>query len=61
MVARAYGADAVPDGDAWVDELGNGFFNVVYRLTLADGRQVALKSVARAALASPPHSGQSLG
>ena len=43
MVARAYGADAVPAGDSWVDELGNGFFNVVYRLTLADGRQVALK------------------
>lgn len=43
MVARAYGPDAVPDGDAWVEELRNGLFNVVYRLTLADGRQVALK------------------
>jgi len=43
MVARAYGPDAVPDGDGWVDELGHGWFNVVYRLTLADGRQVALK------------------
>lgn len=43
MVARAYGPDAVPDGDAWVDELGHGWFNVVYRLSLADGRQVALK------------------
>ncbi len=43
MVARAYGPDAVLDGDAWVDELGHGWFNVVYRLTLADGRQVALK------------------
>ena len=43
MVARAYGPDAVPDGDAWVHEEGHGWFNVVYRLTLADGRQVALK------------------
>jgi aminoglycoside phosphotransferase (APT) family kinase protein len=43
MVARAYGPDAAPDGDAWVHELGHGWFNVVYRLTLADGRKVALK------------------
>ncbi|GHH76975.1 phosphotransferase family protein [Promicromonospora soli] len=48
MVARAYGPDAVPDGETWVEELGHGWFNVVYKLTLADGRQVALK------IAPPP-------
>lgn len=43
MVARAYGADQVPDGDDWVVELGNGWFNVVYRARLRDGARVVLK------------------
>jgi aminoglycoside phosphotransferase (APT) family kinase protein len=43
MAARAYGADLVPAGDHWVAELGYGFFNVVYRMLLQDGRQVVLK------------------
>jgi len=43
MIARAYGADAVPAGDDFAAELGHGWFNVAYRLTLADGRRVVLK------------------
>jgi aminoglycoside phosphotransferase (APT) family kinase protein len=42
MVARAYGAGLAPDGDGWVEELGYGWFNVVYRM-LRDGRSVVLK------------------
>jgi aminoglycoside phosphotransferase (APT) family kinase protein len=49
MVARAYGAGQVPvEGDDWVSELGHGWFNVVYRIRLRDGSQVALK------IAPPP-------
>jgi aminoglycoside phosphotransferase (APT) family kinase protein len=43
MAARAYGAGLVPQGDDWVDELGHGWFNVVYRMRLRDGRAVVLK------------------
>ena len=44
MVARAYGGDQVPAGDAgWFSELGHGWFNVAYRVRLRDGRQVVLK------------------
>lgn len=48
MAARAYGADLVPAGDEWVSELGNGWFNVIYRMRLRDGRAVVLK------IAPPP-------
>jgi aminoglycoside phosphotransferase (APT) family kinase protein len=48
MAVRAYGPAAVPSGDAWVSELGNGWFNVAYRLRLSDGRTVVLK------IAPPP-------
>lgn len=50
MIERAYGADQVPedlDGD-WLEELGHGWFNVAYRITLRDGRRVVLK------IAPPP-------
>ncbi|GLY29160.1 aminoglycoside phosphotransferase family protein [Kineosporia sp. NBRC 101731] len=49
MTARAYGAGMVPAGDDWVEELGHGWFNVVYRIRLVDGRSVVLK------IAPPPH------
>jgi aminoglycoside phosphotransferase (APT) family kinase protein len=45
MIGRAYGAGQVPvdvDG-AWVEEMGHGWFNVAYRITLRDGRDVVLK------------------
>jgi aminoglycoside phosphotransferase (APT) family kinase protein len=44
MVARAYGPDQVPAASgAWVSELGNGWFNVAYRIRLRDGSRVVLK------------------
>jgi aminoglycoside phosphotransferase (APT) family kinase protein len=43
MAGRAYGADLVPGGEGWVDELGHGWFNVAYRMSLRDGRAVVLK------------------
>ncbi|GAB3271037.1 phosphotransferase family protein [Kineosporia babensis] len=44
MVERAFGAGLVsPAGDDWVTELGHGWFNVVYRIELQDGRTVILK------------------
>jgi len=48
MAGRAYGAGLVPDGDGWVAELGQGWFNVAYRMRLRDGRSVVLK------IAPPP-------
>jgi aminoglycoside phosphotransferase (APT) family kinase protein len=50
MVERAYGPDQVPAGEpnAWLEELGHGWFNVAYRITLRDGRAVVLK------IAPPP-------
>jgi aminoglycoside phosphotransferase (APT) family kinase protein len=48
MAARAYGASLIPAGDAWVAELGQGWFNVAYRMWLRDGRSVVLK------IAPPP-------
>jgi aminoglycoside phosphotransferase (APT) family kinase protein len=45
MVERAYGPGQVPldpDGD-WLEEMGHGWFNVAYRITLRDGRDVVLK------------------
>ena len=41
MVARAFGADQVVDDG--FEELGLGWFNVAYRVLLADGRVVVLK------------------
>ena len=51
MIARAYGADQVPDErtTGWISELGHGWFNVAYRIRLRDGRQVVCK------IAPPPH------
>lgn len=43
MIARAYGADAVPEGDDFAEEMGHGWFNVAYALTLRDGRRVVVK------------------
>jgi aminoglycoside phosphotransferase (APT) family kinase protein len=43
MAARAYGPGSVPPGEDWVSELGHGWFNVVYRMRLSDGRPVVLK------------------
>lgn len=45
MAERAYGAALAPSGpgETWAEELGHGWFNVAYRLTLADGREVVLK------------------
>lgn len=48
MAARAYGADRVPDGDGWFEELGHGWFNVAYRVRLRDGYQAVVK------IAPPP-------
>ncbi|MCB0913731.1 MAG: aminoglycoside phosphotransferase family protein [Propionibacteriaceae bacterium] len=43
MVARAYGARQVVTHDDFATELGHGWFNVAYRIRLADGRAVVLK------------------
>ena len=43
LVARAYGAEQVPDGDDFAHEITEGWFNVAYRIALRDGRQVVLK------------------
>lgn len=43
MVERAFGAERVPEGEDWVEELGHGWFNVVYAIRLRDGERVALK------------------
>jgi aminoglycoside phosphotransferase (APT) family kinase protein len=48
MVARAYGSGLVPAGYDWVSEVSHGWFNVVYRMQLRDGRAVVLK------IAPPP-------
>lgn len=48
MAGRAYGAGLIPDGDGWVEELGQGWFNAAYRMCLRDGRSVVLK------IAPPP-------
>ncbi|HEX3714907.1 MAG TPA: aminoglycoside phosphotransferase family protein [Trebonia sp.] len=49
MVKRAYGHELVPaPGPGWVSELGHGWFNVAYRVRLADGADVVLK------IAPPP-------
>lgn len=42
MIARAYGADLMPAGEGFAGELGHGWFNVAYCVTLRDGRQVVL-------------------
>jgi aminoglycoside phosphotransferase (APT) family kinase protein len=43
MVARAFGDARAPVGDDWAEELGHGWFNVAYRIRLADGETVVLK------------------
>jgi aminoglycoside phosphotransferase (APT) family kinase protein len=48
MVAKAYGPGSAPAGDDWVSELGHGWFSVIYKLRLLNGRSVVLK------IAPPP-------
>ncbi|WBB58209.1 aminoglycoside phosphotransferase family protein [Streptomyces sp. WMMC500] len=43
MIGRAYGADRIPEGEGWAAELGNGWFNVAYRIRLRDGAEVVVK------------------
>ncbi|RKN44065.1 aminoglycoside phosphotransferase family protein [Streptomyces hoynatensis] len=43
MAARAYGAERVPAGEGWYQELGNGWFNVAYLIRLRDGERAVLK------------------
>jgi aminoglycoside phosphotransferase (APT) family kinase protein len=43
MAMRAYGPGSVPSGDDWACELGDGWFNVAYRMRLNGGRAVVLK------------------
>ncbi|MEV6493612.1 aminoglycoside phosphotransferase family protein [Actinoplanes sp. NPDC051633] len=49
MVERAYGPDQLPEDEDWAAELGHGWFNVAYRISLRDGRKAVLK------IAPPPH------
>ena len=39
MIGRAFGDDQVPEGDDFAEELGHGWFNVAYAITLADVKQ----------------------
>ncbi|MDN5571527.1 MAG: aminoglycoside phosphotransferase family protein [Propionibacteriaceae bacterium] len=48
LIERAYGPGAVPDGDDFAVELGEGWFNVGYIVRLRDGRESVLK------IAPPP-------
>jgi len=43
LIERAYGSDAVPVTSDFAHEITEGWFNVAYRITLRDGRQVVLK------------------
>ncbi|WP_405927213.1 phosphotransferase family protein [Streptomyces sp. NBC_00035] len=43
MAERAYGPDRSPEGEGWVSELGDGWFNVAYRIRLRDGYEAVLK------------------
>ncbi|WP_395245142.1 phosphotransferase family protein [Agromyces sp. MMS24-K17] len=43
MIERAYGADLVPEGDDFAEELTHGWFNVAYIVRLRDGRRTVLK------------------
>ncbi|MEV4571413.1 phosphotransferase [Nonomuraea sp. NPDC049419] len=43
MIERAYGSTQVPGGDDFAEEITHGWFNVIYRIRLRDGRQVVLK------------------
>lgn len=50
MAERAFGPAQLPSGEAgWFTELGHGWFNVVYRIDLLDGRRTILK------IAPPAH------
>ncbi len=50
MVERAFGPDEVPAGEGWAEELGHGWFNVVYAIRLRGGERVALKIAPPAAV-----------
>lgn len=43
MIERAFGPQQVPDGEGFATELTYGFFNALYRIRLADGKEVVLK------------------
>lgn len=43
MVERGFGPQQVPGGDGFATELTDGFFNALYRIRLADGKEVVLK------------------
>lgn len=43
LIARAYGADEVPQGEDFAQELTEGWFNVAYLIELASGRRTVLK------------------
>lgn len=43
MIARAYGEAQVPEHDGFATELGYGWFNVAYRVSLCDGSEAVLK------------------
>ena len=48
MVAKAFAGTALADGEEAILELKDGWFNVSYKIRLADGRLVVLK------IAPPP-------
>ncbi|WP_099332220.1 phosphotransferase family protein [Actinomyces minihominis] len=43
LIARAYGPEQVPLADDFATEMTEGWFNVLYRITLRNGAQVVLK------------------
>ena len=43
LVARAYGQELAPTSEDAIKELGHGWFNVAYRVTLANGDRKVLK------------------
>ncbi len=49
LVERAFGKEAIPRNGIEVTEMTEGWFNVAYKISLADGRQVVLK------IAPPAH------
>ncbi|WP_062289434.1 phosphotransferase family protein [Demequina phytophila] len=43
LIARAYGAGEVPEGENFATEITEGWFNVAYRIRLRSGREAVLK------------------
>lgn len=48
MIERGFGSSQVPDNQDFAEELGHGWFNVAYKIELADGTHTVLK------IAPPP-------